>query len=589
MAFYYLSIFLLRREDKSSLYFVFMCLIFAGRTIIYGDFLIYKLLPFISFGAIIAIDYITLCWFSVCSAFMIGTLFPEENPKKVLKIFFIYATFMTILFLLTPISFFTRLVYLVQAIAILVGAYSIITLTLAFLRGKKDALTVLFGALAVIVFAVHDVLFQNNIILSDVGELVPFGLFVLLLSQSFVLARRSAEAFRNVNELSKKLLKLDKIKDEFLANTSHELRTPLNGILGITEAMLKGSDGELNARQKQDLSIIAGSSRRLANLVGDILDYSKMKNKDILLNIQPIQLEGLIHTVVNVFAQLSRSKEFEVISEIPEGLPPVAADENRFVQILYNLVGNAVKFTVRGCIKISARKAGSMIEVCVSDTGEGIPEDKLEDIFKSFEQVDTSLTRRHGGTGLGLSITRQLVELQGGSIWVHSKPGVGSQFTFTLPVADATLKEADNHVKEIESERTVQELNVHLEEAPASVETIKDRVHILLVDDDAVNLQAAKAILRLGGYMVTVAGSGKAALTELERHHNFSLVILDVMMPEISGYEVCRKIRESRTNFELPVLMLTAKASTEDIVMGFESGANDYLPKPFERRSCLQE
>lgn len=478
--------------------------------------MIYKLLPFISFGAIIAIDYITLCWFSVCSAFMIGTLFPEENPKKVLKICFIYATFMTILFLLTPISFYTSLVYLVQTAAILIGAYSIITLTLAFLKGKKDALTVLFGALAVIVFAVHDVLFQNNIILSDIGELVPFGLFVLLLSQSFVLARRSAEAFRNVNELSQKLLKLDKIKDEFLANTSHELRTPLNGILGITEAMLKGGDGELNARQKQDLSIIAGSSRRLANLVGDILDYSKMKNKDILLNIRPIQIEGLIYTVVNVFGQLSRSKDFEVIAEIPEGLPPVAADENRFVQILYNLVGNAVKFTVRGCIKISARKAGNMIEVCVSDTGEGIPGDKLEDIFKSFEQVDTSLTRRHGGTGLGLSITRQLVELQGGSIWVHSKPGVGSQFTFTLPVADSALKAADSHVNEIEPERTVQDFSMYLEEEAVSTESIKNGVQILLVDDDLVNLQAAKAILRLGGYVVTVAGSGKAALTELD-------------------------------------------------------------------------
>ena len=290
---------------------------------------------------------------------------------------------------------------------------------------------------------------------------------------------------------------------------------------------------------------------------------------------------------MNVFQQFSQSKEFVVISEIPEVLPPVAADENRVVQILYNLLGNAVKFTVRGCIKISARRVENMIEICVSDTGEGIPEEKLEDIFKSFEQVDSSLTRRHGGTGLGLSITKQLVELLGGSIWVHSQSGVGSQFAFTLPVADAVLKVADAGINEIEQERTVRDFTVHIGEVPVCAETAKGSIEILLVDDDAVNLQAATAILRLGGYCVTVASSGKSALLNLEKHHNFSLVILDVMMPEISGYEVCRKLRESRSDFELPVLMLTAKASTEDIVMGFESGANDYLQKPFESEELL--
>lgn len=581
MAFYYLCIFLLRREDKSSLYFVFMCVIFASRTIIYGDFFIYRLLPFISFGAIIAVDYVTLCWFSISSAFMIGELFPEENPKWALRTAFFYGTIMTLIFLLTPISFYTRSVYIVQTMAILIGVYSILTLAVAFVRGKKDSLLVLLGALVVIVCAMHDVLYQNNIILSDVGELVPFGLFILLFLQAFVLARRFSEAFKNVHALSQKLLKLDKIKDEFLANTSHELRTPLSGILGITESMLKGSGGELSGSQRQNLSIIAGSSRRLANLVNDILDYSKMKNGDILLNIRPIQIEGLIHTVVNVFKQLSRSKEYDVISEIPEGLPPVLADENRVVQILYNLVGNAVKFTVRGCVKLSARKTGDMLEICVSDTGEGIPKDKLEDIFKSFEQVDNSLTRRHGGTGLGLPITKQLVELQGGSIRVESHLGSGSKFYFTLPVAAGAPEETATDIPVPEP----------VISGPAEIcagkKGMEGGPRILLVDDDAVNLQAATAILMLGGYAVTVANSGRSALEELKKQADCCLVILDVMMPEMSGYEVCRRIRESTSNFELPVLMLTAKASTGDIIMGFEAGANDYLPKPFESEELL--
>lgn len=587
MAFYYLIIYLLRREDKSSLYYVFMCLIFAGRTIIYGDFLVYRLLPFISFRALIAADYITLCWFSICAAYMIGELFPEENSRRIRRAFLLYGTAMTLLFVLTPISFYTSLVYPVQAAALLIGAYSIATLAVAFLRGKKDAWFVLTGALVVIICAGHDVLYQNNIIISNVGELVPIGLFILLLLQSVILSRRFSQAFRDVHKLSRELMKLDKIKDEFLANTSHELRTPLSGILGITQAMLKGSDGELNSRQKQNLTVIAGSSRRLSNLVNDILDYSKMKNGDIRLDIRPMQAEGVLHTVVGVFQQLSRSKEYEVLSDIEEGLPPVLADENRVVQILYNLVGNAVKFTVRGCVKISARKAGDMLEVCVSDTGEGIPGDKLEDIFKSFEQVDNSLTRRHGGTGLGLPITKHLVELQGGSIRVESHPGVGSQFYFTLPVADEAPEAAVASVRENEPDKMLQELAAALEEEPVVTEAVEGSVRILLVDDDAVNLQAAAATLRLGGYGITMLTGGKAALAELERHRDYSLVILDVMMPELSGYEVCRKLREGRSGFELPVLMLTAKASTEDIVMGFEAGANDYLPKPFEPEELL--
>jgi signal transduction histidine kinase len=420
MAFYYMNIFLLRRKDKSSLYYVFMCLMFALRTLVYGDFMIYEIVPYISYHAIVVIDYMTMCYFPVFAAYMIGELFPEECSKKVLRIFAFYAGFITLIFLFTPISFFTNLIYLFNISAMLIGSYPIFCVAKAFLSKKKDSLTILFGALPVIVSAAHDMLYQNNRIQSSVGELVPVGLFVLLLMQSFVLARRSAEAFQNVQKLSQKLLKLDKIKDEFLANTSHELRTPLSGILGITEAMMKGSDGELNERQIHNLSIVAGSSRRLANLVNDILDYSKMKNGDILLHIRPIQLEGLIYTVVSVFLQLSRSKEYEILAEISEGLPPVLADENRVVQILYNLVGNAVKFTVRGHVTISARRKGTMVELSVSDTGEGIPEDKLKDIFRSFEQVDTSLTRRHGGTGLGLPITKHLVELQGGTIRVES-------------------------------------------------------------------------------------------------------------------------------------------------------------------------
>lgn len=606
MAIYYLIIFLLRREDKSSLYYVIMCILFASRITIYGDYLIYRLIPFISYRAIIIISYITLCWFSVCSAYMVGELFPEENSKKILRVGFIYALIMTLLFLLTPISFFTRIVNIVQVVAILFGAYSVYTLSKSYIKGKRGSGMVLLGALVVIVCAAHDVLYNNNVILSNTGELVPTSLFILLILQSFILSRRSSEAFKSVHILSNKLLKMDKIKDEFLANTSHELRTPLSGILGITEAMLKGSDGEMSDRQKEKLTMIAGSSRRLSNLVNDILDYSRMKNGDIKLDIKPIHIEVLIQNVVNVFQQLNASKEFDIIMDIPNTLPMVLADESKVIQILYNLVGNASKFTASGYIRVSAGKVGDMLEICVGDTGEGIPEDKLEDIFKSFEQVDNSLTRRYGGTGLGLPITKQLVQLQGGNIRVKSTLGTGSDFYFTLPIANTSSigNKSDGSIPEqflsenaiTISDKTVSDSTkrgiretgiLGSNELSTSIDIVKGGNRVLLVDDDSINLQAASSVLRLDGYLVTAVNSGRAALRELERKNDYSLVILDVMMPELSGYEVCRRLRESKTSFELPVLMLTAKTSTDDVVMGFEAGANDYLSKPFEAEELL--
>ena len=584
MAFYYMCVYLLRREDKSGLYFVLMCILLAGSTVISGDFLIYRLIPFISFRVIITIYYIIICWFSVCGAFVIRELFPEESSKKVLNTAFVYAAGMTLLILLTPISFYSRLSYIVQAAGIMCGGYLIFTITVAFLRGRKDSLVILLGVLA---FFICTVMYQDNSSL--------LGYFIILFTQTFVLARRFSESFRNINELSQRLLKLDKIKDEFMANTSHELRTPLSAILGLSEATLRDSTGQLNGQQKQNLSLIASSSRRLANLVNDILDYFKLKNGEIRLNIKPIKIASPIQTVVEVFQQLSQTKDYEVFLELPADLPLVLADENRVVQILYNLIGNAAKFTTRGYIKVTARVTGAQLEVCVRDTGAGIPGDKLEEIFKSFEQLDTSLTRKHGGTGLGLSITRQLVELQGGSIRAQSVFGSGSAFYFTLPVASEI---ANDFINEFSEDRELnpglptrpweQEIAAAtLEEQPAKLEKAGTGPLVLVVDDDAVNRLTLEAILKISGYTVTSTDSGKAALEELNNNRDYSLVILDVMMPEMSGYDVCRRLRESQSHIDLPVLMLTAKTSTADIVMGLEAGANDYLPKPFEPDELL--
>jgi len=577
---YYLSIYLLRREDKSSLYFVFMCLVVMGRTVIHGDYAVYTLIPWISFSGIVLINYVTLYWFPTTFALLLSELFPAEVPKQVVRVTVIYSSAMTVVTLLAPLHFYTSYTYFILSVAILIAFYTLVITGIALVRRRQNSFIVFMGALVIISGAVYDVLCYYRVISMNVGELSSFGFVIFLFLQSFVLARRFSQAFTNVEDLSRRLVEMDKIKDEFLANTSHELRTPLNGILGITEAMLRGSEGKLNKGQRQGLSIIALSSRRLANLVNDILDYSRLKHDSIQLNLKTLRIKGIVETTIQVFQQLYDQEKIKISHALPENLPSVRADENRLAQIMYNLIGNAVKYTTRGYIRVTAKECGEMLEVCVEDTGQGIPGDKIADIFKSFEQADASTTRKHGGTGLGLSITKHLVESHGGSIGVESTPGKGSKFYFTLPISRSQPGESDAALPVCETAAGLDGKNDNLRVCGKGA-------HVLIVDDELLNLQSAAAILKTGGYSITAVDSGPAALEKIYNIKDISLVILDVMMPEMSGYEVCRRLRNYKSHYDLPVLMLTAKTRTKDIVMGFESGANDYLPKPVEVEELL--
>ncbi len=385
------------------------------------------------------------------------------------------------------------------------------------------------------------------------------------------------------------LQKIDELKDEFLANTSHELRTPLVGIIGLTESLKDGIAGELPPKAMENLDMIVNSGRRLSHLVNDILDFSKLKNKDLVLAKRPVD----VHAVANIVMQLSQplleDKKLKLINSIPKEVPLVEADENRLQQIMHNLIGNAIKFTPKGYITLLAETKKDMLSIIVSDTGIGIPEEKLETIFNSFEQGDGSMQREYGGTGLGLSVTKQLVELHGGTIHATSEAGKGSIFSFTLPLSSEKRKKSK--VKLDTTMDFVQKLNIHSHrETTSEVENLDghtENIHILIVDDEPVNRRVLENHLTVAGYKVVEVSSGKEALQMLKSDINFSLVLLDVMMPGLSGYEVCKKIRKETPASELPIILLTAKNRITELVAGFDAGANDYLTKPFSKNELL--
>jgi signal transduction histidine kinase/DNA-binding response OmpR family regulator/TolA-binding protein len=388
---------------------------------------------------------------------------------------------------------------------------------------------------------------------------------------------------------TRQLQHIDQIKDQFLANTSHELRTPLNGIIGLADSLIDGVTGQLAPKTIHNLQLISSSGKRLSSLVNDILDFSKAKNKDLNLELKPVDPYVVADLVIQSSNILIGKRSILLQNKMPHDIPLIDADENRFQQILYNLIGNAIKFTDQGKITLTAEKKEKTILFNVSDTGIGIPNDKLDLIFKSFEQLDGTETRSYGGTGLGLAVTKQLVELHGGSIGVHSIPGEGSVFSFELPISQLHRDEL------VEHSETLMKINtIETEEAPPDLltgeqttsGTIESSASILIVDDEAVNIQVLENHLSLRGYQVHKAFNGQEALLKLQTQI-YDLVILDVMMPNMSGFEVCKKIRETHLMNKLPVIMLTAKNTISDLLKGFEVGVNDYLTKPFSKDELL--
>ncbi|MGB3512074.1 MAG: response regulator [Microcoleaceae cyanobacterium] len=433
------------------------------------------------------------------------------------------------------------------------------------------------------------------------------------LTKSFnCMATQLKNSFETLEAKNEQLKQFDRLKDEFLANTSHELRTPLNGIIGIGEFLLEGSTGKLNPVTTSNLTTMVSSARRLSNLVNDILDFSKIRHNTLELQLKAVDISGVVEAVVTLNQFLvSKNKNLQLVDAIPKNLPLVGADENRLQQIFYNLIGNAIKFTESGKVEICAEvitnnsthsypqapeldshqnlDRSKQMKIVVSDTGIGIPADKLERIFESFEQAEGSTARKYGGTGLGLTVTKQLVELHGGQIWVESEVGVGSRFSFTLPISQKSVPDTPSlPTPTVNSVRyLIDRVETPAETEPNECHLAEGDFHILIVDDEAINIQVLNNHLRANHYKVTQALNGKDALTALDREENIDLILLDVMMPNMSGYEVCAKIREKYPAQTLPILMLTAKNQIADLVMGFQFGANDYLTKPFAKDELL--
>ena len=388
--------------------------------------------------------------------------------------------------------------------------------------------------------------------------------------------------------LNQRLKQVDRLKDEFLANTSHELRTPLNGIIGLAESLIDGIGGPQSKTSITNLAMVVASGKRLSNLVNDILDFSKLKNRNLTLHSRPVDLYSMAEVVLTLSQPLLGKKDLELVNAIDKDLPAALADENRLEQILHNLVGNAIKFTDAGKVTLSAIEQNNGLIISVNDTGIGIDKSHFVTVFDSFEQVQGHGERSHSGTGLGLAVSKQLVELHGGSITVESEVGKGSTFRFSLPVTDEKPL-VDMAVNQAISRLHLLKDDTEAEHTTAPTIQLDGDVvfRILLVDDEPINRQVLNNHLSLKNYHLVEASGGEEALEIIAQSEPFDLILLDIMMPRVSGYEVCSRLRQTYRLHDLPVIFLTAKNQVADMVESFAVGANDYLSKPVSKHELL--
>lgn len=381
--------------------------------------------------------------------------------------------------------------------------------------------------------------------------------------------------FLELEAQARALLRANSHTAEFLASVSHELRTPLHGILQFSEILLRG---KLEEKQKDHVRIVQQSGKALLALINDILDLSKIEAGKMEAALEPINLLAWLRDALETIQPLCEQKSLNLRRAFAPTLPEeILTDRMLLRRVLINLLGNAVKFTERGEVVCHVLAHNGWLQIEVQDTGIGMPKQRLQEIFEPFRQLESGEARKQGGTGLGLAISQRLMHMLGGKIEVRSTLGKGSTFTIHLPLrppASLSVRAVQPSVREQSTQTTT------------AKKSKKRNPRILVIDDDNNARLAMRFILEDEGYEVLFAEGGEEALPLAQREQP-DLMLMDIMMPKLDGYQVARAIKSQKQLKHVPLIALTARAMKGDREKAFAAGCDDYLTKPFETQEIL--
>lgn len=559
-ALYHLGIYIMRRKERTYLYIgLFLC-VSVCMNLLYDEKIALQFLPEIPF--MFAYKVLELAIFLTFVLFnMVICSVDERLMSKKLQ-YWLLAPIVgyCILVLLLPYTWHIRLrnvLFIYAVVMLLYTMWKMIVLlfkTYSKENNQSEQLLFLGGFLSVIIYICSGLLNEEELFPMRFTE--KSGLIGFVLFMSLLLTLRFTRAYEQSEELAHQLELSNKLKDEFLTNTTHEIKTPLHGIMNTAEFLLEDTEQHLTSDQQRHVRLIKETSTKLSFLIRDLIDVIHLKYDDIRLEPTVVDVRVAVQMSLDLLRFELAGKSITLVNAVDAHVR-VCADENRFRQVLYNLIHNAIKYTEEGSIRVFTETQGTEVVLAVEDTGCGIDAGEFERIFQYFERLEPNNDmERQSGMGVGLYVSKQLVERMGGRIWVeYSAIGQGTQMRLCLQRAEV--------VGDV-SPQVAASMEVSQEDGFSISSSEEAAIHphtILIVDDEPSNIQVLVHMLKRK-YNVVIAYSAKEAREKLMKHRHIDLVILDVMMPGTSGIELCRMIRKRHTIVELPGFTHDGKGCT---------------------------
>lgn len=556
---FFLGLYVFGQRENYIIAFALFCLIFSYRFFGADDYVLHILYPQLPWTLTLHLEYLALFVAPALFALYSYTLFPHDSNRRVLGTFVGICALLSLITIIFPPSVFTSVIepYLFLVVGV-IGYVSYIYLSAA--RFNRDGARYALAS-TMVLFMVFIYKIYIYLALVDENRLITFiGFISFFFFQSINMFFRITRSLHKAREEAENA---SKAKSEFLSMMSHEIRTPLNAVIGLTNFMLLDKPKK---HHEDVLDTLKFSAENLLVILNDILDFNKIEANRIEFETVPVNIAELALKLKKVFERVAREKSLDITTTIDESITkPVMGDTTRLSQILSNLISNAIKFTKKGGVEIKIeelRREGNSITLrfSVTDTGIGISQEDQQKIFESFTQASSSVTREFGGTGLGLAITRKLLNLQEVDLHLRSERGKGAEFWFVQ-----TFEMGEEEASFVRKPDVIGESQLN-------------RANILLVEDNKINILVAEKFLKKWGVFIDVALNGHEAVEKVKAR-NYDLILMDLQMPVMDGYEASKRIRE--LGISTPIIALTASAMMGDREKIKKFGINDHVLKPF--------